>query len=371
MNYINLPKPHGWLLWRGKKKAIANDAPLPGDKLLVVSGDEAYGYVTLASPVAVNVSEFERLEEEHLVRREDRKLYWPDADKFYLHRLKEWTPFDSTKAVKLDNGQAELLESEPLTDEQLELIKQVERLPKTLVLLDEAVTLCDGKAVYCDGVSPDKLAPILDVTLDGVKSADELAVYQLALVRIPRLSFKQKKSDTESKEEVKAMPYKIVNNHPDCDDDKPYAVVNTETDESKGCSASEDMAKEHMAALMANEGKSLKELITEARKCYNEGMPMPVMMNGPVTFAELQAIEEAQEQAQEAHELTYQFQMLSSNILSSDMEDKAAALSALASEYGGLVSQAVKSADAEEDTKAIEVEMVAWLEEWKEYAVMV
>ena len=104
MNYINLPKPHGWLLWRGKKKAIANDAPMPSDKLLVVSGDEAYGYVTLASPVAVNVSEFERLEDEHLVRREDRKLYWPDADKFYLHRLKEWTPFDSTKAVKVDNG---------------------------------------------------------------------------------------------------------------------------------------------------------------------------------------------------------------------------------------------------------------------------
>jgi len=174
MNYLNLPKPHGWLLWRGKKKAIANDMPLPSSELLVVSGDEAYGYVTLASPSAVNIPEFERLEEEHLVRREDRKLYWPDANKLYLHRLKTWQPFESTKMVRLENGQAELLEDAPLTPEQVELIKQVERLPKTLVLLDEAVTLCDGKAAYCEGIDRARVEKILDVTLDGVKSAESL-----------------------------------------------------------------------------------------------------------------------------------------------------------------------------------------------------
>ena len=125
VNYLNLPKPHGWLLWRGKKKAIANDTPLSGESLLVVSDGEAYGYVTLSTPSVVSISEFERLENEHLVRREDRKLYWPDADKLYLHRLKEWTPFDSTKAVKLVNGQAEIVEDIALTPEQAELIRQV------------------------------------------------------------------------------------------------------------------------------------------------------------------------------------------------------------------------------------------------------
>ena len=348
MNYLNLPKPHGWLLWRGKKKAIANDTPLPSDSLLVISDGEAYGHVTLSSPVAVSISEFERLEDEHLVRREDRKLYWPNADKLYLHRLKEWAPFDSTKTVKLENGQAELVEDVPLTPEQLELIKQVERLPKTLVLLDEAVTLCDGKAIYCEGVDPDKIEKILDVTLDGVKSADDLPLYQLALVRIPRLSFKQKKSD----ESEKAMPYKMVANHPECDEDKPVGVVNSDTGDLKGCSENEDMAKEHMAALMANEEKSIKELIAEARKCYGEGMPMPIMSYGPVSFAEWDELEEAEEIASDIQELNYRFSASSSIIFQNpEITDKGAALSKLANEYSNRVSQ-VGSKELDEGEKA-------------------
>jgi len=348
VNYLNLPKPHGWLLWRGKKKAIANDTPLPSDSLLVISDGEAYGHVTLSSPVAVSISEFERLEDEHLVRREDRKLYWPNADKLYLHRLKEWAPFDSTKTVKLENGQAELVEDVPLTPEQLELIKQVERLPKTLVLLDEAVTLCDGKAIYCEGVDPDKIEKILDVTLDGVKSADDLPLYQLALVRIPRLSFKQKKSD----ESEKAMPYKMVANHPECDEDKPVGVVNSDTGDLKGCSENEDMAKEHMAALMANEEKSIKELIAEARKCYGEGMPMPIMSYGPVSFAEWDELEEAEEIASDIQELNYRFSASSSIIFQNpEITDKGAALSKLANEYSNRVSQ-VGSKELDEGEKA-------------------
>lgn len=440
MNYLDLPKPHGWLLWRGKKKAIANDTPLlSGEPLLVVSDGEAYGYVTLATPSVVNISEFERLEDEHLVRREDRKLYWPNADKLYLHWLKEWQPLESTKAVKVENGQAEILEDVPLTPEQAELIKQVERLPKTLVLLDEAVTLCDGKAIYCDGVNGDKLAPILDVTLDGVKSADSLPLYQLALVRIPRLSFKEKKSNTSIEEDGKAMPYQKVKRGDE------WCVIQTDTEEVKKCYDNEDEATDYLAALNMNvekeekalavfsntkemsidqelnairdgfynqftvttgdivkssgwlreiyegyaiaewDGKTykisyaknldgkiefspksdwkeveltyrekMKSLIAEARKCYDEGMAMP--FTGPTTFAELEALEEARRQAYEAQELTFQFQMLSSNIFNSDdIEDKAAALTALANEYSSLVNQAVKSAEVEADAKTEEV----------------
>jgi hypothetical protein len=357
MNYLNLPKPHGWLLWRGKKKAIANDTPLPNDKLLVISGDEAYGYVTLASPVAVNISEFERLEDEHLVRREDRKLYWPNADKLYLHRLKDWQPFESTKLYTLQGNEAELVEDVTLTPEQLELIKQAERLPKTLVLLDEAVTLCDGKAVYCDGVSPDKLAPILDVTLDGIKSVDSLPLYQLALVRIPRLSFKQKKSDVDSTEyimeEAKAMPYQKVKRGDE------WCVIQTDTEEVEKCYEGEDAeskADDLLASLRINvessEGKSVKELIAEARKCYSEGMPMPAMTYGPASFAEWDELEEAQEIASDIQELNYRFSASSSIIFANpEITDKGTALSKLANEYSNRVSQ-VGSKELDEGEKA-------------------
>lgn len=358
MNYLNLPKPHGWLLWRGKKKAIANDTPLSDESLLVVSDGEAYGYVTLASPSVVSISEFERLEDEHLVRREDRKLYWPDADKLYLHRLKEWTPFESTKMVKLENGQAEIVKDVVLTPEQVELIKQVERLPKTLILLDEAVTLCDGKATYCDVVNPNKLEKILDATI-AAKSADSLPLYQLALVRIPRLSFKEKKSED-------TMPYSKVKRGDE------WCVIKSDTEEVEKCYDNEDEADDLLASLRINvessegksfrdaiiqhanvDDKSVKELIAEARKCYGENLAMPYMASGPYTFAELEALEEMKRQAYEAQELTFEFQMLSSNIFNSpDVEDKGAALTALAKEYSILVNQAVKSVDVGEDEKA-------------------
>ena len=348
MNYLDLPKPHGWLLWRGKKKAIANDTPLPSSQLLVVSDGEAYGYVTLSTPSVVSISEFERLEDEHLVRREDRKLYWPDADKLYLHRLKEWTPFDSTKTVKLVNGQAEIVEDVALTPEQAELIRQVERLPKTLVLLDEAVTLCDGKAIYCEGVNPDRIEKILDVTLDGVKSADSLPLYQLALVRIPRLSF-QKKSNTSIEEDDKAMPYSKVKRGDE------WCVIQTDTEEVKKCYDNEDEATDYLAALKVNvedEGKSVKELIAEARKCYYENMPMPIMSYGPASFAEWDELEEAEEIASDIQELNYRFSASSSIIFQNpEITNKGAALSKLASEYSSRVSQ-VGSKELDEGAKA-------------------
>ncbi len=48
MNTIELPRPHGFLIWQGKQKAIADAEALPvGEKLLVVSDGEAFGYATL------------------------------------------------------------------------------------------------------------------------------------------------------------------------------------------------------------------------------------------------------------------------------------------------------------------------------------
>lgn len=352
MKYINLPKPHGFLIWRGKQTAIASPAPLSADeKMLLVSNDEAYGEVVLSNPIACNLSEFERLESEHRIRPEDRKLYWPDASVFYVHRFRDWQPYEEyieekhldlngrecqTKRVlpktpiRLNGDTAELLDLPEPNEAQKELLLQAERLPKTIIL-SGAVTLEGTKAII-NGVDPAKVQPILNATLSDTDLGDaSLDLYQLALVRVPRLLLKKKEM---------TMPYKIQDNHPECDDDKPVGIVNTDTGKLKGCSEDMDMAKEAVAAMMANEEKSVKELLAEARKCYDEGMAMPVIVNGPTTFADLAALEEAREVANETYELSYQFQLLSSNILSnSEIADKGAALSALAGEYSRLVQQ--------------------------------
>jgi hypothetical protein len=353
MKYINLPKPHGFLIWRGKQTAIASPVALEADtKMLVVSNDEAYGEVTLSNPIACNLSEFERLEGEHRIRQEDRKLYWPDTSVFYVHRFKSWQPYEEyieekhldsngrecqmkrvlpKTPIRLNGDTAELLDLPEPNEAQKQLLEQAERLPKT-ILLSSAVTLEGDKAIIQNGIDPAKVQPILDATLSSADMGDtSLDLYQLALVRVPRFLLKKKEM---------TMPYKAVANHDECDDDKPVGIVNTETGKLKGCSEDMDMAKEAMAAMMANEGKSVKELLAEARKCYDEGMAMPMMMHGPVTFADLEALEEAREVADEAQELAYQFQMLSSNVLSNmDIKDKGAALTSLATEYSNRVQQ--------------------------------
>jgi 2'-5' RNA ligase len=51
-----------------------------------------------------------------------------------------------------------------------------------------------------------------------------------------------------------AVPYRTVQDHPDCGADTPWAVVQTDTDELMGCHPTETEADEQLAALAAEEG---------------------------------------------------------------------------------------------------------------------
>jgi hypothetical protein len=94
MKYIEVEPPHGFLIWRGKQQAIASDKMLPTDEqLLLVCNGEGYGNVKLVQPIACNLSEFERLEDEHGIRPEERKMLWPDTETFYIHSIKEIEQF--------------------------------------------------------------------------------------------------------------------------------------------------------------------------------------------------------------------------------------------------------------------------------------
>lgn len=335
MNFIQLPKPHGYLIWKGKQKAIASPIPIIHDRFLtLISEGEAYGDLALAQPAKVNISELERLESDHCLRPEERKLYYPDATIFYIHHIKEWRPYEATKAVHINGNSFEYLDYYP-TSEEFEILNKAERLPKTIPLFDEAVVLEGDKAIIKDGLDRSKIEPVLKAVLEDAKLVDaSLPLYQLALVRIPRLLFKEKKSEGE-------MPYKMVNNHPGCKDSgKKVGVINKATGKLEGCSENEAMAKEHMAALYAAEKKEAG--VGEGEKCDMPMMAESPMMAGPTSFAEMMALEAAQEAASETNELTHHFQMIAGNIMASDLiTDKAAALAKLADEYAGLVQQAM------------------------------
>src|SRR3972149_6803514 len=119
MKALILERPHGFLLWKGKQTAIANKAALFVDEPVVICCDgEAYGEAILETPAAMNLAEFERLQKEHCVRPEQPKMWWPDATTFFMHRLKEWQPYEAMKAVDIVEGEAIFKEILELTDEE-------------------------------------------------------------------------------------------------------------------------------------------------------------------------------------------------------------------------------------------------------------
>ncbi len=253
MKYLDLIKPHGYLIWKGKQKAIvSSNLLMEGQKMLIVQeGQEAFGEVILSKPSQINLSEFERLEEEHGTRPEERKLRWPDQKSFYIYRFKEWQPFQDSQDVEIEDGDAQLVPLPELTEEEIKLLEKAERLPKTLILNDNAVTLDDGQVTFCEGLDGSKVMPILSATFDDTKVTEEiLPLYQLALVRIPRLKLKKNMEVTMEDDKAEGTkPYKI-GKHDDCG---KQAVIKIADGKLMGCYETTEEAAAQVAALYANE----------------------------------------------------------------------------------------------------------------------
>lgn len=249
-NYLEVEHPHGFLIWRGKQTAIANNTLLPEDELLVVCNNEAYGRVKLAQPMAVSLSEFERLEDEHCIRPEERKMLWPEAQAFFVHQIKSFEPFEQSLPVKFANGGvAEIIRQDELSADENELIKQAERLPKTIVVDDDAVVL-DGEVIQMTSkIDYLKMLQSYEATIGQKGIQGRLPLYKLALIRHPHLVIERK--------EAKQMPYEIMESHEECEE--PYAVVKAETGELMGCHATEEEAQAQIVALNISENMPMME----------------------------------------------------------------------------------------------------------------
>lgn len=88
MNGIILVHPHGELVAVGKKKAIVKSKPFEshvGERLVFLTGDSAFGELTLKEPVEISLDEFRRRFAEHQVTDAERLRWWGDADRLFLY----------------------------------------------------------------------------------------------------------------------------------------------------------------------------------------------------------------------------------------------------------------------------------------------
>lgn len=225
---LELERPHGFLMWKGKQTALANDQPLPvGETLLIISDGEAFGEVVLTPASKMNIGEFERKElaGQHCVYPRERRQWWPEQESLFVHQFEKWEPFDKPKLVMMEDGKAVYEEVETLTANEKSLIEQSQSLPKVIPLLKDAVSLCiqDPRLIAVDKALGTKLrgdlGDILKASfqneiqyISGKAAFDRLPLYSLALVRSPRLTIKRGDTDAPSPDPEKQeedMPWKI------------------------------------------------------------------------------------------------------------------------------------------------------------------
>jgi len=244
MNYLNLPYPHGFLIWRGKQTAIANNELLEGNKYLIVTDDDAFGEATLGKPSAMTIEKFEQ-EESHCIKSFERRLLWPDAKSLYIYPIKSFKGFE--EPVLFRDG--EIANYQPSPEEQ-KMIDVASELPKTIVIDNEAVCIGNNGFNISEAVKKNSsLKQILEafyqkeiLECNGDKS---LPIYQLALVRSPKLIVKKKEVDDGGN-----MPWEIREEFEDC---TGFAVVKIDDDSIAGCHETMEEAEAQLTALVLSE----------------------------------------------------------------------------------------------------------------------
>lgn len=246
---IDLKRPHGFLVWKGKQTAIAGPSPYDHTTpYLITSDGEAFGVVTLGEAAQMNVAEFDNKawRDVHRYNPEERRRFWPEANVFYVQTIKSWEGFNQSRPY--ENGQ--IVECD-FSDEEADLIERSRGLPKQITLQADAVVLSGGKFVLAEGIAPALLEASLKAAYEvdpefSSEAADSLIpLYRLALVREPRPMVKKKSEPaTQEKQIGEMMPYRISERG------EQVCVVKTDTGEAEEC-YSGPMAMEDAQALLS------------------------------------------------------------------------------------------------------------------------
>ena len=109
-----LVEPHGELLWKGKKRAVVKAKRMDLSKPHWVISDLhradnvlsglAYGVLRLEDPIGIDLEEFERRKDEHLVSQEERERWWPGKDRLYLYPVRDFIPLEEPLQIEVPVG---------------------------------------------------------------------------------------------------------------------------------------------------------------------------------------------------------------------------------------------------------------------------
>lgn len=100
-----LVKPHGTMIWEGKKTATVHARKfIQGAFFSIVEGDKEFGFARFEQGKEIGPLEFERLKKYHQVSDQEKKLWWPGKRSLYFYKLRTWIPFDKPRKVSVPRG---------------------------------------------------------------------------------------------------------------------------------------------------------------------------------------------------------------------------------------------------------------------------
>ena len=202
MKPLELPRPHPFLIWKGKQTSVVSDKELETGKTFgLICEEQIYGEVILKNPAKCDAKSLKISEKEHCVRENERKLWWPDADILYIYPI-SFKKYDELLPVKINSqGDIDIVYLN-LSDDEKQLIEDVKFLPKVIDLDHEVISMHGEKVGLKDLTLKDDVAPILeavfsdrDLVFEEEIKGSKLPLYKLSLVRDPRAIYLKKSKD--------------------------------------------------------------------------------------------------------------------------------------------------------------------------------
>lgn len=186
---IDLPKPHGFLVWKGKQTCLIDKEILPDNELIaIVSDNEVYGLAQLENAVEVD-EEF--LAEDNGHRLKSYEI--PDGQ-LYAHNIKEFNALEQPMPAHIDEGLLVLEELPELTKECVQLLEQAKELPNSITIEKDVVAIDEeGNVFGADEAMIEMLNKNFEKEFEASTSFTNPAcgIYDLTLTRVPNMRFKQ------------------------------------------------------------------------------------------------------------------------------------------------------------------------------------
>jgi len=160
MQGIYLVPPHGTLIAKGKKKLIIKSRPfynMLDIPLVLVENNKALGIIKLTDIEPIDLDEFRKLKNKHLITEEERKQWWPYDRTLYKYDFDIIEIFDEPEEVILPRGIQVFIKDVKFKESNLKFnalnfvrSEQMKKVKISRSIKDEATDLISKIQYQCD-----------------------------------------------------------------------------------------------------------------------------------------------------------------------------------------------------------------------------